>query len=173
MTGFYVSVILSWYGLVILLRNYIATNIGRRYNQRFNISFHFISGMGLYTHDVHENWSIFKTPHPLVHLRPKFFHPLDVGRPLLNETPSPLPHAHTHTTIDNQSIKKNIIQGWLLYVIKSFLQVSFTSQYQLINLIWLFFDFFSFSWGLTVYFFVAILLCVQFSRHVTKCLFYL
>ena len=28
-------------------------------------------------------------PLPPVHLRPKFFHPLDLGRPITNETPSP------------------------------------------------------------------------------------
>ena len=48
---------------------------------------------------------------------------------------------------DNQSIKKNIIQGWLLYVTRSFLQVGFCSQYQFINLVWLSIDFFPFSWS--------------------------
>ena len=28
-----------------------------------------------------------KSPTPLVHLRPKFFHPLDLGRPISNEPP--------------------------------------------------------------------------------------
>ena len=36
-------------------------------------------------------------PSPLVHLRPKFFHPLDLGRPTSNEPPCPN---------DNQSIKR-------------------------------------------------------------------
>ena len=31
---------------------------------------------------------IFKTPSPLVHLRPKFLHPLDLGRPISNKPPS-------------------------------------------------------------------------------------
>ena len=45
-----------------------------------------------YTYDVHKNYLIFKTPHPLVHLRPKSFHPLDLGCPTSNEfPPSPLP----------------------------------------------------------------------------------
>ena len=48
--------------------------------------------------------------------------------------------------ITNQ-LKENIIQGWLLYVIRSFLQVDFCSQYQLINLVWLSTDFFLFSWS--------------------------
>ena len=46
-------------------------------------------------------------------------------------------------------LKENIIQGWLLYVIRTFLQVGFRCQYQTINLVWLFFDFFSFSWSHT------------------------
>ena len=39
----------------------------------------------------------FSRPPPLVQLRPKFFHPLDPGRPISNEPPSPN---------DNQSIKR-------------------------------------------------------------------
>ena len=35
--------------------------------------------------------------------------------------------------------KESIIQGWLLYVTRSFLQVGFRFQYQLINLALLFF----------------------------------
>ena len=33
---------------------------------------------------------------PLVHLRPNFFHPVDLGRPFPNEIPLP-PLLHTHT----------------------------------------------------------------------------
>ena len=36
------------------------------------------SGKGGYTYGVHENCQIFKTPSPLVQLRPKFFHLLDL-----------------------------------------------------------------------------------------------
>ena len=61
--------------------------------------------------------------------------------------------------ITNQ-LKENVIQGWLIYVIKSFLQVGFHFQYQLINLVWLSFDFFSFSWSLTICFFVALYSCL-------------
>ena len=43
-----------------------------------------------YTYDVHKNYLIFKTLHPLVHLRPKSFHPLDLGCPTSNES-LPLP----------------------------------------------------------------------------------
>ena len=57
--------------------------------------------------------------------------------------------------ITNQ-LKESIIWRWLLYVIRSFLQVGFRCQYQLINCVWLSFDFFSFSWSLTICFFVAL-----------------
>ena len=69
-----------------------------------------------------------RPPTPFVHLRPKFFHLLDLGRSISNEPPS-LPPLQT---ISNQ-LKENIILGWLLYVVKSFFQVSFRFQYQLIN----------------------------------------
>ena len=49
-------------------------------------------------------------------------------------------------------LKENIIQGWPLYVIRSFLQIGFRFQYQLINLAKLFFDLFSFSWSLIICF---------------------
>ena len=65
--------------------------------------------------------------------------------------PPPPPHPPPHPFLsrnDNQSIKENIIQGWLLYVIRPFLQVCFGFQYQLINLVWLSFGLFSFSWSL-------------------------
>ena len=45
---------------------------------------------GRYTYDVHKNYSILNYPiqlsnlHPLVHLGPKFFHHLDLGRPISN-----------------------------------------------------------------------------------------
>ena len=55
----------------------------------------------------------------------------------------PLPHSQI---ITNQ-LKEKIIQGWLLYGIRSFLQVGLRFQYQFINLVWLSVDFFSFSWS--------------------------
>ena len=58
------------------------------------------------------------------------------------------------------NLKENIIQEWLLYVIRSFLQVGFRFQYKLINLVCLSFHFFSFSWSLTICFFVALNSCV-------------
>ena len=48
--------------------------------------------------------------------------------------------------ITNQ-LKGNMNLRWLLYVIRSFLQIGFRFQYQLINLVWLSFDFFSFRWS--------------------------
>ena len=85
---------------------------------------------------------------PLVHLHPKFFHPLDLQSPILNETP-PL------QMINNQ-LQKNIIQGWLLYVTNSFLQFGFRIQYQRINLAWLSFDFFSFTCSLTIWLYTLV-----------------
>ena len=40
-----------------------------------------------------------RPPTPLSQLRPKFFHPLDLGRPISNEPPPPSPN-------DNQSVKR-------------------------------------------------------------------
>ena len=80
-----------------------------------------------------------RPPHPLVQLRPKFFHPLDLGRPISNEPPPP-----PLQMISNQ-LKENITQGYLLYVIRSFLQVGFRFQYQLMNFVWLSIYLFSFS----------------------------
>ena len=48
--------------------------------------------------------------------------------------------------ITNQ-LKRNIILGWLLYVFRSFLQVSFRFHCQLINFVWLSIDLSSFSWS--------------------------
>ena len=103
----------------------------------------------------------------LVHLCPVSFHPLDLGR-LISDTPIPL------AMITNQS-KENIIQGWLLYVIGSFPQVGFFFPNQPINLVWLSFDLFSFSWSLTIYLLLCgiILLCVQLSEKIKKFLLYI
>ena len=81
-----------------------------------------------------------RPPIPVVHIRPKHFHPLDLGRPISNE-PSPLPTLQMKTN----GLKEKIIQGWLFYFIRSFFQIGFRSQYQLINFVWLSFDFFSFT----------------------------
>ena len=77
--------------------------------------------------------------------------------------------------ITNQ-LKEAIIQGWLLHVIRSFLQVSFCFQYQLINLSWLSFDSFSFSWNLTICIFVACLysyVTCLYSKNITKHLLFI
>ena len=74
---------------------------------------------------------------------------------------------------DNQSIKRKHNPGWLLYVISSFLQVGYRFQCQLINLLWLFFNFFSFSWSLTIRFFVALYSCVCDCPKISRNIFYL
>ena len=47
-----------------------------------------------------------------------------------------------------------------IYIMRSFLQVGFRFQYPFINFVWLSFDFFPFSWSVTIYFFVALYSCV-------------
>ena len=60
---------------------------------------------GRYTYDVHEKCPIFKTFSPLVHLRPKFFHPLDLEHPISNDT-SFSPNDTVHVNERNQSKNK-------------------------------------------------------------------
>ena len=80
--------------------------------------------LGQYTYDVHEKCSIFETPHPpFVQLQQKFFHHMTLDVQLQTKPPSP---SSPLQMITNQ-LKGNIILGWLLYVIRSFLQVDLTS----------------------------------------------
>ena len=74
--------------------------------------------------------------------------------------------------ITNQ-LKENIVQGWLSYVIRFFLQVGFCFQYQLISLAWLSFDFLSFSWSLIISFFLALYSCVRSYPKISQNVFYL
>ena len=103
-------------------------------------------------------------PTPHVHICSKSFHPLDLGRPASNSSPS---------LNDNQSIKKNLIQRWLSYVIRSFLKVGFHFQYQLNNLVWFSFTFHLAEASLSVFFCSFILLCVEFPKDITKCLLFI
>ena len=60
-----------------------------------NIKYPSCSFEGRYTYDVHENCLNFKTYPLFIYQRPKSFHPRDLGRPILNEPPSPfLPSSH-------------------------------------------------------------------------------
>ena len=70
-----------------------------------------------------------RPPTPLVHLSPKFFHLLDLELSILNEPP--------RLQMITSQLKGNIIQGWLIYIIRFFLQVGFRFQYQLINLLFI------------------------------------
>ena len=56
--------------------------------------------------------------------------------------------------ITNQ-LKENIIQGWLIYVIRSFFRVGFIFS------IWLSFDLLSVSWSVSICFFLALYSCVH------------
>ena len=91
---------------------------------------------GRYTYDVHENCAIFKTPPPpplssyvqnsstLLTLDIQFKHP-----------PPPPPALSLPFQMITNQLKEDIIQGGLLYVIRSFLRVGFCFKYQLINLV--------------------------------------
>ena len=116
------------------------------------------------------NCLIFKTPHPPCPSTFKILPPLDLGRSILNEPPTPL--SLSLQMITNE-FKQNIIQRWLSYVIRYFLQVGFRFQYQLINRVWLSFDFFSFIWNLTVCFSVALYSCVWRCLKISQNIFYL
>ena len=70
-------------------------------------------------------------------------------------------------------LKENIIQGWLLYVIRSFFWFGSSFQYQLINVVLLSFDFFSFSWSLIICFFVALYSYVCRCPKISQNVFYL
>ena len=83
------------------------------------------------------------------------------------------PHPSLSLQMITNEFKQNIIQRWLSYVIRSFLQVGFRFQYQLINRVWLSFDFFSFIWNLTVCFSVALYSCVWRCLKISQNIFYL
>ena len=103
-------------------------------------------------HDVHENRLIFKTPHRPCSTTSKILPTPWLWTSNFRRTPPLslfLSLSLSLQMITNQ-LKEKIIQGWLLHVIRTFLQVGFRFQYQPINLVWLSFDFFSFSWSLTI-----------------------
>ena len=110
---------------------------------------------------------------PLVHPRPKFFSPFNLWRSI-SKKPS-------RQMITNQ-VKENIIQGWLLFVLRSFFLAGFCFQYQLINFDWLYFDSISDFWWLYTLlcivaqkyhnFFLFIIIHI-FSTHSAINLFYL
>ena len=102
-------------------------------------------------HDFHKYCPVFRSPTPLVHLHLKFFHPLDFGRSILNKS---------LLQIITKSIKRKHNLRMTIKCYQVLFQVGFRFQFQLINLVWLSFDFFSFSWSLTICFFVALYSCV-------------
>ena len=87
-----------------------------------------ITANGRYTYDVHENCSVFKIPHI----------PCLAASKIL---PPPWPWT------SSLKWKHNPGMTVISYLIRSFLQVGFCFQYQLINLVWVSIDFFSISWS--------------------------
>ena len=84
-------------------------------------------------------------------------------------------HTHTHTPLQviTDQLKENVIQWWIIYAIRSFFQIGFHFKYQLINLLWLSFDFFSFSWSVTICFFMALNSCVCSWAKISRNVLYL
>ena len=66
---------------------------------------------------------------------------------------------------------EELINVWYTYMLSGlFFRSALRFQYQLMNLFWLSFDFFSLSWSFTICFFVAfIFLCVLLYKNITKC----
>ena len=95
-----------------------------------------------YTFDVHVLLFNFQDPPPhLSSYVQNSFTPLTL-HVQFQTNPLPLQMITNH-------LKENIIQGWLLYINRFFLQVGFCFQYQLINLVWLSIEFFPFIWSQT------------------------
>ena len=101
--------------------------------------------------------SNFQDPPPPCPSTFKIFPPHDLGRSISNKPPSLM--------ITNQ-LKEHIIQRGLLYVIRSFLQVGFRFQYQLINLS-------GFPKPHYLLFRGFILMCVQLSKNTTRRLLFI
>ena len=96
-----------------------------------------------YTYDVHENCPVFKAPHPPCSATSKILPPPWTWTSSFKQIPPP---DLSLQIITNQS-KENITHRWLLYMIRSFLQVGLCFQFQLIYLVWLSIGFFQFSWS--------------------------
>ena len=88
-------------------------------------------------YDAHEHCPIFKTSYPPCPFTSKILPPPWPWTSNFKRTPPP-PLPPSLQMITDQ-LRENIIQGWLFYVIRSFFQVGFHFQYQLINLVFLYF----------------------------------
>ena len=103
---------------------------------------------GWYIFDTHENYPVFKTlQHPCLSTSKNF--------------PLPWPWMYNFRwapslkMITNQ-LKKKHKQRKTIICCQVILKVGLHFQYQLINLVWLPSDLFSFRWSLTIYLFVAL-----------------
>ena len=77
---------------------------------------------GRYTYKVHENCPISQTSTLLVHLRPKFFPPLDLGRPISNE---PLPPLQMITKNDYYMLSSTFFRSAFVSSINSVILSAF------------------------------------------------
>ena len=138
--------VISWLEIVTLYSSFKDIFVIRRPTIMFIIFWHFlmveevflspqvkrsliINDKGWYTYDINENCSMafsllgglisLRKKKNLSHLRPKFFDLFELGRQFQMNVPLQM--------ITNQ-LKENIIRWWLLYVIRSFLQVGFRFQ---------------------------------------------
>ena len=108
-----------------------------------------------------------RPPTSLVHLRPKLFHLLDLGRPISNE-PSPLSN-------DNQSIKRLYVINYVINYILSvpFFRLAFVSSINSLILPGFPLTSFHLAEASLSTFSWIILLCVQLSKNITKCILFI
>ena len=115
LTGFYIKAILTFNELMFSI-----SCVKYLWNVAHTIFSAWKGSQERHTYDIHENCPIFKTPTHLAQLRPKISHNLHLGRHISNELPLPPP-----LQMITYQLKGNIILGWPLYIIRSFLQVGF------------------------------------------------
>ena len=89
------------------------------------------SSQGWYTYEVRENCPIFKTPYPPCPSTSKILPPSWTWTSNFKRLPSRPPASLQMIT--NQ-LKENIIQAWLLQVIRSFFQIDFCFQHNSLTL---------------------------------------
>ena len=105
-----------------------------------------------------------RPPNPLAHLRPKFFHPLELEPPISNDS-APVPCLSPN---DNQSIKRKHNPSMTTTSYQVLLSGRLLFSAKLIHLVWLSFEFFLFSWSLTFMFVVPLCSCVCICTKISR-----